>query len=452
MNQKWNLQDIRPAEKKREIAQKQEASRQQQDIAAPVPKHRRPQPDVPEDAPQQDYGMVDIVDSKSSKRKRIILFTILGIIILGVGYFISVLMGGASVTVHPKYKDTTVQATFTAYKKPPAGELSYELMTLDTSGEKQVTATSEEQVSQRATGDILIYNAYSKTPQRLIKNTRFKSPDGLIYRIEESVEVPGMTVDESGNAAPGVVTAKVFADGTGDQYNIGPTKFTIPGLEGSDQYDKMYAESTNGFTGGYEGPKYIIPDSVLQEAKQALHLDLRNQLLGKVDSSKPAGFILYKDAVTFTYESLPSVKSGDNLVTLKEHARLQVPIFKDSEFASYIAKNTVAGFESAPVLLPDPYSLTFSYASATTSTSDISALDSLDFTLTGQTRIVWQFDENALKKDLTGMSKTALPTVLSGYPAIDRAEAVIRPFWKQSFPDNPDDITITTQIGNGGGG
>ena len=268
-----------------------------------------------------------------------------------------------------------------------------------------------------------------------------------MFRIDESVEVPGKTTDDKGNSVPGVVTAKVFADGTGEQYNIKPGRFTIPGLAGTDQFDAMYAESTDTFTGGFEGSKFIIDDAELQKAKQSVHLELRDALLKRLDAERPAGFIAYKGAVNFTYESLPSTQYGDELATIKEKAKLQVPIFKQSQFAAYLAKNTAPGYEGEDVLLDDPYALTFSYPVGTTTDVDLSKQSSIKFDLTGNVRIIWQFDSEKLKSDLAGLAKTALTSVLSGYPAIERAEAVVRPFWKKSFPSNPSDITINTVVG-----
>ncbi len=440
MTQKWNLQDIRPAKnsaKPKEVLSHQPKS----DIERP--KRLRATSKI---RAGKDYSSIDIVDTQNAKKKRMITSVVVAVLILGFGYIISILMGGADVTVHPRHKTPTIQATFTAFKVPVGENLSYELLTIEADGERQVSATGEEEVSKQAKGDILIYNNFSKSPQRLIKNTRFESPNGLIYRINESVEVPGYTENSDGEIAPGVITTTVFADGTGEQYNIPPSKFTIPGLKGSDQFDAMYAESNTDMIGGFEGTKFIIDDDELTTTKQSLQLELRDALLQRIDEEKPAGFILYKDAITFTFKTLPATEYGDKLATIKERALLHVPIFKVSELATFLAQNTVAGYEGGPVTLPDPLSLTFKYTSATTTLSDISVLSYIEFDLSGQTQIVWEYNEEALKNDIMGLPKTALPTVLSGYPAIEKANAEVRPFWKQSLPDDPSKINIIKQI------
>ncbi len=443
MSQKWNLQDIRPAGAKKVQITREPVSAPRGDIAVRKP----PRPVQPQETfLDPDIASIDILDGNSERRKRTFISLAIVLVILVIGFFLNSLMSGAEIVVHPKYKDVTVQATFTAYTEPQAGDLSYELLSLEATGERQVAAAGEQLVSERAVGKILIYNEFSTAPQRLIKNTRFANSDGLIYRISESVEVPGTTKDQKGGIIPGVISADVFADGTGEQYNIGPTRFSVPGLAGSEQADKIYGESTVAFAGGYEGTKFVIDEAEFKTAEQALQLELRNSLLARLDTEKPADFILYKDAVTFVFDSLPATEYGDGMATIKERARLQVPIFAKSEFAEYLAKNTISGFEKTTVETPDPLTLTFSYTGPTTTISDISVNKEVEFLLKGQTRILWTFDEEKLKKDVATKPKTALAGITTGYPALTKIEAKVRPFWKQSFPEDTSKITITTIV------
>jgi hypothetical protein len=143
---------------------------------------------------------------------------------------------------------------------------------------------------------------------------------------------------------------------------------------------------------------------------------------------------------------LPSVEYGDNLATIKEKARLQIPIFKAEDFAAYLAKKSVPGFENESVRIDNITDQSFTYSSATTSTSDIGNLSSLKFKLVGSPLIVWTFDEGRLKADLLGATKTALPSILGAYPAIERAEAVVKPFWKRTFPTKLQEIKIIESI------
>ncbi len=454
MAQKWNLQDIKPAGGRapkaslvREVQAQAESPiperRPRTDIA---PRIHRPEPIEPQ-FDDSDLSTIDIIDGNEEKRHRVIVTSVVSVVIIICAFVVNIFLGGAEVTVHPKIKSIAVQSNFLVHTAPQTGELGYELLTLEATGERQVKASGKEQVSLRAEGKIFVYNK-STSLQRLIKNTRFESPDGLVYRIKESIEVPAATKDAKGATVPGSVVADVFADSTGEKFNIKPAKFTVPGLKGSDQFDNVYGESTVAFSGGFEGKKYILDEQELNTAQQALHVELRDKLLKRLEEEKPAGFVVYKDAVTFVYETLPSTEYGDSLATIKEQARLQVPIFKEPELANYLAEKSVPDYNNEPVTLSDPYTLTFSYTDAATGLSDIKGSTSLDITLKGNTQVVWKFDEDVLKSELVGKKKTEADLVLGKYSSsISKAQSEVRPFWANSFPKSPKNITITTILG-----
>ena len=427
MSGKWNLQDIRPPERNRKPARR-----------APVSRARNKRDEERVEEVPQETRRRSKKSGWSKKKIRIIAV----ILVVGIaGFALTSLFRGADVTVYPKFKDVTVQAAFTAHQNPEAGQLGYELLTLEENGEAVVTATGQEEVAERARGTITVYNEFSSGPQRLIKNTRFESSNGLVYRIPESIVVPGFTRDADDTITPGSITTEVFSDGTGEAYNIAPTRFTIPGLEGGDQFDLMYAQSAETFTGGFEGMRFILDEAELAKVQGELHEDLRTKLLERLGEERPAGTVFFEDAITFTTESLPSTQEGDNTARISEKVRLTVPVFVDTAFAGYIAQNTIAGYEGEEVRIEDTGTLTFSYPGTTT--TDISSRNSIDFGLSGNARVIWLYDQEQLQSDLVGVSKTALPSVLGKYPAIERAEAVVRPFWRRSFPDNPKHIEVT---------
>lgn len=436
MAQKWNLQDIKPAEQRRRPI----APTGNGEIL------RRPQPQPIDPETDEDVATIEIINGGKKSRKTLFYSLVVFFLIIGGGIVASVLMGGAVVTVYPKHREPNVNAAFESYKVATADQLPYELMTLEAEGERQVKATGEESVETQATGKLLIYNKHQTAPVRLVTNTRFSTADGLIFRIKDAAIIPGYTKDASGTIVPGVVTAEVFADEVGDKYNVKPQRFTIPGFQGEPEYENLYAESTEEFTGGFSGQRFIIADDELKTAEQALRTELRNSLLERIDAEKPAGFVVFKDAVTFTYVSLPAVEYGENLATIKEKVIMRIPIFKDDQFARFIAAATIPGYEGDPVRITDPAVLTFGYTSATTSASDIGAVNSLSFKLAGRPQIVFMYDTDKLKTDLLNANKTALTSVLGGYPAIERAEAVIRPFWKNKFPIKIEEIDVVEVV------
>lgn len=450
MAQKWNLQDIVPPERPRKTT-----ARRSVDGAAPrAPRTSRKTkteeaPLPPPEAPLARTSRPVSYDTPSVTPKRyVVVSTIVGIILL-IGLGIALLLRGAEVTVTPKTYDATLKGEFTAKLAPTGTELGYELLTLEEVGTRQVPATGEEEVAESARGTVTLKNAYSSTPQRLITNTRFEAPDGRIYRIASSAVIPGYTKNAAGEIVPGSVKAEVFADGTGDTYNITNATLKAPGLKGGEQYERIYAEvDAIGIQGGYVGTRFIIDEKELARARQELQGELREKLSGRVTNERPNGFVLYENAVTFSYESLPAEEAGEKMALIKERARLHAPLFNEVNLASFIARNTVSGYMGESVRIQHPDTLRFTYTDPTF--TSLPGNESIAFSLEGKAHIVWNFDKAALIKDLTGLPEDDLRGVLERYPAIDRAEAVIRPIWKSSFPQDPAKIKVMESIPGAG--
>ena len=74
---------------------------------------------------------------------------------------------------------------FSAYPAGGAatGTLTYTTDAFDFEDSAVVVTQGTERVEERAHGRITVVNNYSATPVKLIKNTRFETPDGLIFRI-----------------------------------------------------------------------------------------------------------------------------------------------------------------------------------------------------------------------------------------------------------------------------
>jgi hypothetical protein len=426
MDKKWNLQDIKPSEKRRP-AQRPAGRRVvegEQDLR------------TPERAESAQH--THKVRSGSRPSKKGVFLAALVILAVGVsGVLFTAFASKTSVTVFPRWREPTVNAVFEASRQTSDNGLVYELMTLEAEGDREVSASGQEEVEEQATGQIVIYNT-SDASQRLITNTRFETSDGLLFRIKDSVVVPAAT-----DGTAGSVAAEVFADQPGPEYNVpSGTRFSVPGLEGSDAYEAVYAENQVAMSGGHRGPKFIVDEAELAAATEALRTELRDALAGRIGSERPAGFVTFDSAIRYAYQALPAEDVGNGRVKIKEKVTLQLPIFKNEDFAAFLATATVPGYEGQPVRLEDFSTLTFEYAGE----PNFATNEPISFKLLGRPVIVWAYDSEQLKRDLAGGSQTALNTVLGGYPAIEKATATIKPFWKRSFPEDPADIAIVEDL------
>ncbi len=150
-----------------------------------------------------------------------------------------------------------------------------------------------------ASGKIMIYNL-SNNSWPLIAQTRFQTKEGIVFRIPN-----GTTVPPASSTGPGKIEAFVSADPTdaygsivGAKGNIGPTRFSLPGLR-DDSKSKIYAENTAPMAGGItdyvsfvsdkdiEAAKSRAKDEVLKDAIQELKLVMQDKAkLAGGDSSK----------------------------------------------------------------------------------------------------------------------------------------------------------------------
>lgn len=437
MTKKWNLQDIRPAEP-RKPKKKQES--------LVLDENRPPEPKQMTD--REQIPSVVIEDGTKRDNHHFIVSIILFVLIVGAAIVLSGTLGKTELTIYPKHKELSVNAEFAAFPDKRKDSLSYEIMTLETTGEGQVSATGQVQVEEQATGIIEIIKT-TPNAERLIKNTRFRTPEGLIYRIQESVVVPG-SIEKDGVTLPGTIQAEVFAEKAGEEYNIpAGTEFDIPGFEEGGYtalFKSITARNPEAFSGGYDGPQFQIDPNELSTARQALQIKLRDNLLSRVNPEKPADFIAFLDAVAITYNELPAIEYGQDLVTIREQAILQIPLFRSNELASFLAEQTVSTYNGEDIRIDNPDVFTFSYTSPTTSSSVIANETSLTFNLTAKPLFVWEYNTTNLTKDLAGLPKTAITNVVKAYPGIDMAKAHITPFWKRTFPENPEEIIVIEKL------
>lgn len=460
MTQKWNLQDIRPNNRqpKRPLARGEMVINNRSNRrASDASTDDLPLPDKEEFLSAESNVLADdditdtitIKDRKKTNRSSLMVVVVVIVLLVGGILGVSLTLSKTVLVVTPVSKEPTVNAEFLAYPDKRESSLTYEILTIDTTGERQVDASGQVEVEEPASGFIEIKKTTAGS-ERLIANTRFKSPEGLIFRIAEAVVIPGALKDEQGNLVAGSIRAKVVSDGKGQDYNLpAGTRFSVPGFQESgltELFNSIYAENPEAFIGGFKGPRFNIDEDLLSVARQSLQAELRNQLLKDVEGAKPAGMVYFPGAVSITYNELPPRNFGENIALISEQAVLQVPIFKQTDFAVFIARETIPSFDRGVVEIRNPEDLEFSYTASETNSADLSTLEFISFSLSGKPLIVWDYDVQKLQADLAGKSLSGLQSVAKDYPGIEKARVDSKPFWKRSFPSSAESITIVEEL------
>lgn len=295
-----------------------------------------------------------------------------------------------------------------------------------------VKNTSE--VLLRASGKIKIKNygpAFS-----LISNTRFLSEDGKIFRILEKLNVPAGSKEN-----PSLTEVTVFADEPGQGYNISPTKFTIPGLKGTEIEKNIEVFSEQAFSGGgkfqIKVPSFQDYVDAQKEFERYSTDYLGNYLKKKFPEVKfwPEMTILSfsidkvepKDVkiVTSSVEEIKMYGSG-KIIALGIRKNELVELIKDLEVLSL-----QEGFKIEEVKIEkeniQSYDLGAGFAK---------------ILVEGKTSIKYGFHETNFKKEIAGKKIDEVYNLLKEKKGIERVRIVIWPFWVKEIPKDFDKIKV----------
>lgn len=337
----------------------------------------------------------------------------------------------AKVDVTPSTVSAEIQNSFTADKN--SGDLPFEIITAQKIASQNVKGSGTKTVNSFASGTITIYNTQAKS-QRLITNTRFAAASGLVFRIRSAVTIPGGSPSN-----PGSVTAKVYADKEGNSYNIGPASFTVPGFAGTPQASQVYARSSSPMTGGASGSMPIVDSALEAQTRSALSSALANDLLASIKEQVPPGYLLLPGAAATVYEEVAGTASTeDGTAEIKEQGTITAVIFPNSALAKKIA-NSIAGlnYQGEPLALSGVDGLLFASANMPDS-----GTSSFSFTLAGTANLVYTVDPSRITSAIAGKTRSEAKTALDNYPEIKQAVIILRPFWRQTFPQDPSSINV----------
>lgn len=357
------------------------------------------------------------------------------------GLLLSTVFAGATITITPRSEVVTAPQTLQAQLDAPVGVLAFETLSVNRSANTTVSASGTKQVSRQASGVITIYNAYDTNSQRLIANTRFEAPDGKIYRIRESVTVPGGTKKADGSITPGSTSATVYADSPGEAYNrSSATTFTIPGFKNDPRYTKFSAQA-QAIAGGFVGQEPAVAEADLTKARNELETGLDAELRSAAETSVPEGYVIIPGTFSVQFLDMTQTAAEGNKAALSLAGVARASIVRANDLATALARRSVENYTGEAIGFKDIAELSFALATTSKPTDSTVTLQ-----LSGSPTLVWQYDANALKQALLSTQKNTFQTTVTSFePAIVKADAVIRPFWSGTFPSDPSRITIVTQ-------
>lgn len=310
-------------------------------------------------------------------------------------------------------------------------------------------STGEESASnQKSRGRVTIYNEFSEESQQLVATTRLESADGKIFRIIKGVIVPGMK-KENGNIIPGSIEADVVADQVGDEYNIGPSEFKIPGFKSSSKYEKFYARSEAKMLGGGSqgGIVKVVSSDDIKSASQEAQQKLKDVIVEKIHSNMKEGYILDEDSIKLeiiSESSFPVENSVAQSFEYQLEMKIYALVFSENDLISLIqktAENKIGKSENNFIL----ESIELEYGQITPDFEE----EFLDISVHATTALKKNIDKDKILEGFLGAKVNDLGTIVSGYPDIRKVNVVLWPkILVNKIPKNKERVKIYIEESN----
>ncbi len=364
---------------------------------------------------------------------------------IGIGYWGLVFFEKTTIMIQEKNQIFKLDHELFTASKDIKSPLHFEIMIVSDTESKNIILTESENVSIKSKGNIVLYNEYSTKPQTILINSYLADENGKTYRIDNTVTIPGYKIENT-KIIPGQVNASISAFLPGDAYNGSPKNFTLSGFKGTVKFKKIYGKALTPITGGAQGLFYILGATEKGSLNAIADSSFKNRLLKKINAEVPKGYILYPDAITFTYNIDDTIKSLTPDTKVNIDSTLSAVILKENDVKNVIIKNllpTILPAERKEIDILDISKLRFNFIDSNQLiTKD---MQSVPFVFTGDVNAIWHPDLESLKLQVVGILKTNLPSVFKLDPGIIQANVKIFPPWQSYLPKNSSKIDILSK-------
>lgn len=349
----------------------------------------------------------------------------------------------AVIVLTPQAALMPLDTSVTVYRDPIGTQVGFDSLRLVLSETSPVTVENYEEKSERSSGTITIYNKHSTKAQRLAEETRFETPNGQIFKLGKGqpITVPGFTISD-GVTTPGSVTATVFADQPGPEYNVGLTDFVIPGFRGTDKFDNFYARSIAPVEGGFIGKVPILDE----DARSAIEAELRKriaaQALQRAKEEVPQDFVFFPEAVHLEFNTPVIDVDSAGGQFIKQDAVITVALFNQDDLSRSLIEGALSGKVEGRPRIRDWSDLSVQLVNRTT---DITNAEALFLKFNGQANFEWWLDYEKITNSLVGKRKKDISQSAWREHYVEQARVSLRPFWQSRYPDDSSKISLELQ-------
>jgi hypothetical protein len=395
-----------------------------------------------------------LVEKKESSVKRSV--SSLSLKFIGAFAITAVLLAGAAlylilpkvdISITPKAEAFSQDLNVVADKSinktdAAAGKIPAQLLRLDKKISKEYLATGQRQLNEKAQGTITIYNEYSSSPQALVEKTRFVSVDGKTFRLVKTIVVPGAQIQE-GKIVANFIDAQIVADQPGQDYNIGSSRFTIPGFVGSPKYTAFYGQSKSAMTGGASGIFKVVSQEDFDKAKADIWQNLQPALDQEFKAQIPSGLKSFSDTLKEEMSEVSSSIEVDGRAenfTLAAKGTATVLLFDEADLVDLLKVKITDRLGSDKEILTNQLAIDYQDVKPDFSKGQIS------FRTVVRGKIISKIDLAGLKNSMAGKNEAEVKAYFGQHPEITKARVTFWPFWVKSVPTNSDKIKISQEL------
>jgi hypothetical protein len=319
-----------------------------------------------------------------------------------------------------------------------ANKIPAQLIKLEDKDTQEFSTTGQRQLNEKAKGIITVFNAYSSSPQTLVETTRFLSQEGKVFRLTKTITIPGAKIEE-GKIVASSIDVEVEADQPGSAYNISPSNFSIPGLQGSPKYTGFYGKSKNNMTGGSTENVKVMTQDDFNQAKSKLWESLRQKIQTELAAQIALDLKILNGSTDIQLSDVtPSVEVGGKAenFTLTVTGTAKALVFSEADIVGFLRNNLSADLGANKEMAAQT---SFNYNEIKI---DIEK-GQMNFRVSGLQEVIWKVNQDEIKNLIAGKKQNEVSSLLSARPEIKEAQFSLWPFWTRVIPKQIDKINIT---------
>lgn len=286
----------------------------------------------------------------------------------------------------------------------------------------QISGTTE--VPGVATGKVTLLND-TGAAQPLVATTRLLTEDGILFRLKNAVNIP----------AQGSVEAEVYADKEGPTGDIGPSKFTIPGLPETKQ-KVVYAMSDTAMSGGVK-KSGVLSQADIDQAEKQLTETFDAEVKKHLESTYAGKEIIYS---LINVDKKVNGKVGESVsnAVLEGKVKIAIVIFDKAEVKDWAEKtiqekavgdtSIVRSRNEEPKVTFKSYNPNLNNATLHVFSSGVASINPAS---------------KELEKNIFfGKTRDEVKRYLRSLEHVENVNITLQPFWIQTVPHIQDNIQV----------